>query len=120
MRRYLGEVFAPNLTFLDQTKAVSTLSDALTGILEDLHIPYSHEVAVKFLSHGSYMLERVISGRIMNFPNLRRFLAEQRPTASIVERRLNPVANTFGITIPAAEIAYIVEIFLELSGAGLA
>ncbi len=119
MRRYLGEVFAPNLTFLDQTKAVSTLSDALTGILEDLHIPYSHEVAVKFLSHGSYMLERVISGRIMNFPNLRRFLAEQRPTASIVERRLNPVANTFGITIPAAEIAYIVEIFLELSGAGL-
>jgi len=113
MRRYFGEVFAPNLTFLDLSKAISTLSAALTGILEDLHIPYSHEVAIKFFSHGSYMLERVISGRVMNFPNLRRFLAENRRTVSVVERRLEPVSNTFGITIPAAEIAYIVEVFGE-------
>ncbi len=113
MRRYLGEVFAPNLTFLDLSKASAALSSALSGILEDLGIPYCREVAVKFLSHGSYMLERVISGRVMSFPNLRRFLAEKRQTVSVVERRLEPVANTFGITIPAAEIAYIVEIFLE-------
>ncbi len=111
MRRYLEEGFAPDLTFLDAPKAARTLSVALDGILADLKIPYTHEVAIKFLSHSSHMLERVISHSAMNFPNLRRFLAENRAIAAVVQRRLEPVANTFGIAIPAAEIAYVAEIF---------
>lgn len=113
MHRYLYEVFAPNLTFLDLNKAAGTLSVALSGILGDLEIPYSRDVAVKFLSHSSYMLERVIAGHTMSFPNLRRFLAEQQSIVLVVSRRLEPVGNTFGVVIPAPEIAYIVEIFLE-------
>lgn len=113
MHRYLYEVFAPNLTFLDLHKAAGTLSVALSGILGDLEIPYSRDVAVKFLSHSSYMLERVISGHTMNFPNLRKFLAEQQSIVLVVSRRLEPVGNTFGVVIPAPEIAYIAEIFLE-------
>ncbi len=113
MHRYLYEVFAPNLTFLDLHKAAGALSTALSGILGDLKIPYSRDVAVKFLSHSSYMLERVIAGQAMTFPNLRRFLAEQQSIILTVSRRLEPVGNTFGVVIPAPEIAYIAEIFLE-------
>ena len=113
MHRYLYEVFAPNLTFLDLKKAAGTLSVALSGILGDLEIPYSRDVAVKFLSHSSYMLERVIAGHTMSFPNLRRFLADQQSIVLTVSRRLEPVGNTFGVVIPAPELAYIVEIFLE-------
>lgn len=113
MHRYLYEVFAPNLTFLDLRKASGTLSVALSGILGDLGIPYSRDVAIKFLSHSSYMLERVIAGQTMSFPNLRRFLSEQQSIVLAVSRRLEPVGNTFGVVIPAPEIAYIAEIFLE-------
>lgn len=113
MHRYLYEVFAPNLTFLDLRKAAGALSVALSGILEDLEVPYSRDVAVKFLSHSSYMLERVIAGQAMTYPNLRRFLADQQPIILAVSRRLEPVGNTFGVVIPAPEIAYIAEIFLE-------
>lgn len=113
MHRYLYEVFAPNLAFLDLHKAAGSLSVALSGILGDLEIPYSRDVAVKFLSHSSYMLERVISGHTMSFPNLRKFLAEQQNIVLAVSRRLEPVGNTFGVVIPAPEIAYIAEIFLE-------
>lgn len=113
MHRYLYEVFAPNLTFLDLKKAAGTLSVALSGILGDLEIPYSRDVAIKFLSHSSYMLERVITGHTMSFPNLRKFLADQQSMILTVSRRLEPVGNTFGVVIPAPEIAYITEIFLE-------
>lgn len=113
MRRYLQESFAPDLTFLDAPKAARLLSSALSGILKDLSIPYTHEVAVKFLAHTSHMLERVISCHPMNYPNLRRFLAENRTIVTAVERRLEPVANTFGITVPAGEIAYVAEIFCQ-------
>lgn len=111
MRRYLSEAFAPALTFLNVPKAAQTLSKALADILGDLHIAYSHEIAIKFLSHSSCMLERAISGNAMSFPNLRPFLRENQALVAVVERRLEPVANTFGTSIPAAEIAYIAEIF---------
>lgn len=113
MRRYFRESFTPDLAFLDPAKALQVLTPALTGILEDLRLPYSHEIAIKFYAHSSHMLERVITSNAMSFPNLRRFLADNRATAAVVEHQLEPAANTFGITIPAAEIAYIVEIFRQ-------
>lgn len=116
MRRYFQESYAQDLCFLDPEKSFRSLYSALTGILDGLGLPFTHEIAIKFLAHSSHMVERVISSDPLNYPNLRRFLSKNGSLVSVIQKHLEPVANTFGITLPASEIAYLTEIFLQYMG----
>ena len=113
MQRYFRESYTPDLCFLDPEKSFRSLSSALNSILEGLGLPFTHEIAIKFLAHSSHMIERVISSDPLNYPSLRRFLSKNGKVISVIQKHLEPVANTFGITLPASEIAYLAEIFLQ-------
>jgi len=111
--KLVDNVITPSLSFLDPYKAVDTLLIVLHNILEELNIKYSDEIAVKFLTHGVHMLERAIRGETLNFPLLKRFINDNSRYMEIVERHLSLASSTFGVAIPAHEIAYIVEIFRD-------
>lgn len=113
MQRYFRESYTPDLRFLDPEKSFRILYQALNEILDELGLSFSHEIAIKFLAHSSHMVERVISADPMYYPNLRRFLSKNSGIVSVLQKHLEPVANTFGIALPASEIAYLVEIFLQ-------
>lgn len=111
--KLVDNVITPGLSFLDPYKAVDILLIVLHNILDELHLEYSDEIAVKFLTHGVHMLERAIRGGTLNFPLLKRFINDNSHYMEVVERHLALASNTFGVAIPAHEIAYIAEIFRD-------
>jgi len=111
MERYIKNVLTQNLTFLDTNKAVNALLIVLENILGELSLAYSHEIAIKFLTHSAHMLERTILNTPLHFPGFKRFVDANRELMLLVEKHLVFAAKTFGVTVPANEIAYIVEIF---------
>ena len=98
--------------FLDTIKAVNVLEKCLKATLLELQLPYSNEIAAKYLCHCCNMLERAIRGETWNYSRLSGFTNEHHELMNLIEHKLEYAENIFGIKIPASEIAYITEIFL--------
>ena len=79
----------------------------------ELGLPYSNEIAAKYLCHCCNMLERAIRGETWNYSRLNNFTNEYSELMYTVEHKLEYAENIFGIKIPTSEIAYITEIFLQ-------
>ena len=111
--RLTNEFLQPSMTFLYASKAVDALMLSLSGILEDLNLPYTNELAIKFLCHSVNMLERVIRLDPLPYPKVNSFIRSNLKVYQAVEKNLQNVNELYGISIPKEEIAYITEILLE-------
>lgn len=112
LNRIISEILAPTLTFLNPEKAAKVLLCTLENILSDLARPYSDEIAIKFVFHCSHMLERLIWGNAYKYDHLRSFVNENSNIYTCVEKRLIYVAESFGVSLPATEVAYVAELFI--------
>ncbi len=112
LNRTVNEILTPSLTFLNPNKAIDALSTALDAILKELDIIKSNEIAVKFIFHGSHMLERLISGDSLKYDGLKAFVNQNSELIAIIERHMNYISEVFGVSIPASELAYLAEIVL--------
>lgn len=112
LNRIIDEILSTSLTFLNPRKAAQTLLGALDHILQELGLAYSDEIAVKFVFHCSHMLERILRGDSLKYPQLKQFLAEHRRLFAVLEQQMALVGEVFGVFIPDCERAYIAEIFL--------
>lgn len=101
------------LIFLNPKKASELLFSVLLSILKDLHLNYSDEIAVKFIIHSSFVLERTIKNETLSYKKLHSFINEYNDQMTIIEKNFVIVNNTFGINIPPSEFAMITEIFLN-------
>ena len=117
-KRIITEALAPSLTFLNPEKASVILMETLEHILNDLDIPYSSEIGIKFIFHCSHMLERLISGNAFKYERLKSFTNEHGEVYICVEKRMRYPAEVFGVTIPATEIAYVAELFVQMAPHG--
>lgn len=109
----IDKIISKTSTFIDVHRAVDTLMICLKDILSNLSISYNDEITAKFLIHSVNMLERVISNQSWSYTHLNTFIQENYQKMHIIEKSLQYAENTFGITIPSPEIAYITEIFLS-------
>lgn len=109
----LEKVISRTTVFLDTSKAAAVLEKCLKATLFDLHLPYSNEIAARYLCHCCNMLERAIRGEPWTYSRLNGFTNEHYELMCTVEHKLEYAENIFGIKIPAGEIAYIAEIFLS-------
>lgn len=112
IQNLVDKVIGKTTVFLDTTKAVNVLEKCLKATLLELQLPYSNEIAAKYLCHCCNMLERAIRGESWNYSRLSGFTNEHHELMNLVEHKLEYAENIFGIKIPASEIAYITEIFL--------
>lgn len=112
IRNLVDKVIRKTTVFLDTTKAVNVLEKCLKATLLELQLPYSNEIAAKYLCHCCNMLERAIRGESWNYSRLSGFTNEHHELMNLVEHKLEYAENIFGIKIPSSEIAYITEIFL--------
>lgn len=113
IQNLVDKVISKTTVFLDTTKAVNVLEKCLKATLLELQIPYSNEIAAKYLCHCCNMLERVLRYEPWNHSRLNSFTNENHELMYVVEHKLEYAENIFGIKIPACEIAYITEIFIE-------
>lgn len=112
LNRMVNEILTPSLTFLNPNKAIDTLSIALDGVLKELDIIKSNEITVKFIFHGSHMLERLISGDSLKYDGLKAFVNENSRLVAVIEKHMNYISEVFGVSIPANELAYLAEILI--------
>lgn len=113
LERTVDEVLAPSLVFLNPQKASKVLFATLTNILQSLNLVWSTEIAIKFLFHCSHMIERLMQGECLKYSHLKVFVNQQSELMHILELHMQYPSEVFGISIPASELAYIAEIFLD-------
>lgn len=112
LNRTVRELLEPSMTFLNPYKAMDILSSTLNGILDELDIIPSNEVTIKFIFHGSHMLERLISGDSLKYEGLKTFVNQHNRLIMLLEKHMSYVGEIFGVSIPINELAYLAEIIL--------
>lgn len=108
----IKKMLIPTLTFLNPQKACSILNSALTGLLNDFGIVPTNDIVVKFTFHCAHMLERLIRGESLKYDGLKAFINANSTLFTRLEMHMQYVAELFGVSIPASELAYIAEILL--------
>ena len=108
----VNDILSRTLLYVNPKKATDVLLYSLNTILDTLGMQYSQEIAVKYLSHGVHMLERIIKNMPLPYYQLRQFTNAHHQLMDIIAQSLNVASDTFGVSIPSSEIAYLAEIFL--------
>lgn len=109
----IENVISKTTLYINPKRASNVLMHSLKSILDSIGRQYSTDIAVKFITHGVHMIERVIIGNPLPYYHLKLFINENYQLMDIISKALEPVENTFDKHIPETEIAYIAEIFLE-------
>lgn len=112
INRIMNEILSKTLIFLNPYKSTILLLKTIEQIFLALGGTYSDEVIIKFLFHCSCMIERVIQNQSFSYEKLKDFIRKNYHLFCIVDKEFEKVGEEFGITIPAAELAYVVEILL--------
>ena len=107
-----NRIISNTVSFIDTHKAVDVLLTCLNNTLKELAIPYSDALAVKYICHCTNMLERVIKNEPWEYKKVNQFYKDHSYLIHVIQQNLEYAGNSFGISIPATELAYISEIFL--------
>ena len=110
-RNLLVDAVDKILVFLDSSKACNILNKILDNIVHDLNKPLDNSLITKFIFYCSSMLERLIRKEPFKYKNINYLVEKQNKLFNIIRNNLKILEESFAITIPDTEIAYIVEIF---------
>jgi len=109
----IKDIISDSLPFFDIDKVYCLLSSILSNIIYNLNITYKDNLAVRFITHSAFVLARIIKGEYLPYKNLEKFISVNQQLFDLVKSNMHIIENSFKVKIPDAEIAYIVEIFLE-------
>ncbi len=108
-----NELLGKSLTFLNPHKISELSFEVLAKIIKDLDIAYSDILAIRFVSHTSYMCERVIRGDQLVHKKMNDFINQNGKYLHIIENHFSIINDAFGIIIPQSELIYLTELFLD-------
>ncbi len=108
-----NELLGKSLTFLNPHKISELSFEVLAKIIKDLDIAYSDILAIRFVSHTSYMCERVIRGDQLVHKKMNDFINQNGKYLHIIENHFSLINDAFGIIIPQSELIYLTELFLD-------
>lgn len=106
------KIISKTVDFIDTQKAINVLKVCLEKTLNDLSIPYSDSIAIKYICHCTNMLERIIRNEAWSYSKINKFYKENAYIMNVVEHRIEYAGNAFGVKIPNTEIVYVAEIFV--------
>ncbi|HHW02544.1 MAG TPA: sigma 54-interacting transcriptional regulator [Thermoanaerobacterales bacterium] len=105
----LVDILGNTLTFLNPQKACNILNDVLEKILAEFGERIDEDITIKFLFHCSCMVERIIKGEPLPYNNLEELKKERNNVFAVLKKHFELIEEVFGINIPDAELAYVVE-----------
>ncbi|MBR0137899.1 MAG: sigma 54-interacting transcriptional regulator [Erysipelotrichaceae bacterium] len=109
----INDVLSKTVLFVNPRRASEALMYSLHLILDKINMSYNKPIAVKFVSHGMHMIERIVRGDSLLFYQLKQFTEKHFELMNTISQSLVSVQNIFDIHIPDSEIAFLTEIFLE-------
>jgi transcriptional regulatory protein LevR/transcriptional regulator with AAA-type ATPase domain len=108
-QRIIVSVLREMLAFLDAEKVCTHISEILESCTNQLGLPLTNELAVRFVLHVACMIERLIRGEILPYKDMNN-LADKMDIFEVVKKQLHTLRDLFNITIPDTEVAYVTEI----------
>lgn len=106
------KLLSESLVFLNPEKACQALFHVLLNILQDLSVPYSDDLLIKFIFHTSFALERCIRKEPFVYPKARILIKQHATLFNVLEKNFEIITELFSVQIPASEMGYVIEIFL--------
>ena len=107
-----NKLLSESLIFLNPEKACQALFNILLNIINDLSIPYSDDLLIKFLFHTTFALERCIRKEPYTYPKARYLIKEHSKLFNVIDKNFKIINEIFAVQIPTSEIGFIIEIFL--------
>lgn len=107
-----NKLLSESLIFLNPEKACQALFNILLNIINDLSIPYSDDLLIKFLFHTTFALERCIRKEPYTYPKARYLIKEHSKLFNVIDKNFKVINEIFAVQIPTSEIGFIIEIFL--------
>lgn len=101
-----------SLIFLNPKKACQALFNVLLNIMNDLSIPYSDDLLIKFIFHTAFALERCIRKEPYIYPKSRALIKQNNKLFRVLDKNFETVTEIFSVQIPVSEMGFIIEIFL--------
>ncbi|NLJ17576.1 PRD domain-containing protein [Globicatella sulfidifaciens] len=105
------KILKKDLIFLDSDKSNPLLMGVLEKICYQLNLVPDNSLITKFITHSSFMIERLIKNESMKFDNLNTYYSENIDTMNYIKQEFLIIERTFGINISPSELAFINEIF---------
>ena len=105
------KIIAKSVIFIDAQKIVDIMKVCLDDTLQMLRIPYSNDIAVKYLCHCSIMIERVIRKEAWDNRRLKQYLSQNHRLLDTVEQGFEYAISSLDIKIPQTELVYVAEMF---------
>lgn len=106
-------VLKTSLVFLNPTKILDSAMNCFESIIKDLNMVTNDIVAIKFLTHLAFAVERVVRHETINYSRTTPFIKKYNHILMIVEKNLQTINQQYGITIPQDELIYISRIFID-------
>lgn len=109
----IKSLISDTLVFLDANKVFNALSDALNTILSQLGLSYNDGIAIRFIVHSAFMIERSIRRETLSYKRADEYLRQNKQLHQVIKTSMEPIQNLFNIQIPNSELAYLVEILSD-------
>ncbi len=107
------EILEESLLFINPKKILNLSLDIFNHIIIELGLPYTEMRAVQFITHVSFMMERIVRGEKLTYKNINEYVNLNEKPLNIVSKHMMVYTHQFGINIPQEELIYITEIFLN-------
>ncbi|MBO0458450.1 sigma 54-interacting transcriptional regulator [Enterococcus hulanensis] len=104
---YLQQV----LLFLDPKKTVNLLDKVFSQILLGADIIGDNGLWIKFIFHCSSMIERIMMGDALPYNAIETLKQTHNELFTIIKKEFYTIEESFFITLPDTELAYVLEIF---------
>ncbi|MDD2591887.1 MAG: sigma 54-interacting transcriptional regulator [Erysipelotrichaceae bacterium] len=111
--KMVHKVLESTLSFINPKKAADVSLICLKQLLNDFTLEYNEEIATKFVSHTINMFERIIRNDPLKYHRLSSFVTKNQKMMDIIAKDMKYAEESFGITMPTSELAYICEIFTD-------
>lgn len=104
------KILADSLLFLNPQKVSKISFECLKQIVFDYEITLSESLIVQFVTHVSFMIERIRNKVILKHNDSNNYVITNIELFQIIEKNIQPLNRMFDISIPQSEIVYLCEI----------
>lgn len=113
INKITNDILEQSLIFLSPKKAATLLSNVLLEILKELHLNYCDEIAIRFIIHGAFVIERAIKNEPLINKKTKEILKNHSDIFNIIKNNFSLINNSFNTNIADSEIATCTEIFVN-------
>ena len=108
------ELIKDSTNFIDTEKSISLINDLISKTCSHLKLMITDGIYIKIQFHCQSMIERAIRKESLTNPRMSQVLDSHQNIYKIIRKEIKIVENSYSIVITDDELAYLIEIIINL------